>query len=282
MKKKPLILVVDDIEYNVILLEQILLAEGYRVLSAMNGKKCMDILATELPDVILLDVIMPEINGFDIADKIKQDTRTANIPILFLSAVSEYDVKLKGLEKGAVDYITKPYDSKEVIARIKIHIKIKELEEERLEYIQKLEDLNRDKDNLLQIIAHDMRSPLSSIMLMSEFLTGMTNEVDFEKIHKYSNIIFNSSKKILQLINQLLKTKKVEFYKNEISSFDLVKVIQHSTDLVTRMLEKKSINLELDFYKSEIFVNLDEGKIYQILNNLIYILILFNRCARIY
>ena len=71
MKNSPQILIVDDIEYNVILLNQILLNAGYRVLTAMHGKKCLEILETELPDIILLDVIMPEINGFDIAEKLK-------------------------------------------------------------------------------------------------------------------------------------------------------------------------------------------------------------------
>ena len=108
MKNSPLVLIVDDIEYNVILLNQILLNEGYRVLSAMSGKKCMEILETELPDIILLDVIMPEMNGFDVADKVKSSEKTKGIPIIFLSAVSDYETKLIGLERGAVDYITKP------------------------------------------------------------------------------------------------------------------------------------------------------------------------------
>lgn len=270
MNNQPLILIVDDIEYNIILLNQILLNSGYRVLTAMSGKKCLEILEVELPDIILLDVIMPELNGFDISEKIKSNDRTKNIPIIFLSAISDYETKLKGLEKGAVDYITKPYDDREVIARIQIHLRIKELERERVEHIKNLEDLNKDKDNLLQVIAHDMRSPLTSIMLMSEFMMTSEKEIDKEKLNKYSNTIFNSSKKILQLINQLMNSSRVDSSKIEITRFDLVKAISHSTDLVSRLLDKKMIKLEKIFFEPEIFVNLDESKLDQILNNILY------------
>ncbi|MBK8394193.1 MAG: hybrid sensor histidine kinase/response regulator [Leptospiraceae bacterium] len=270
MQNKPLVLIVDDTEYNIILLKQILLNEGYRVLSAMSGKDCLKILETEIPDIILLDVIMPEMNGFDIADRIKSNEKINSIPIIFLSAVSDYETKLKGLGKGAVDYITKPYDDREVIARIQLQLRIKELEKERLEHIKKLEFLDREKDNLLQIIAHDMRSPLTSIMLMAEFLMIQENEIDKEKLSKYSNTIFNSSKKILKLINQLMKSTKVESAKIDITQFDLVKSISHSTDLVTRLLEKKNIHLDINTFASEIFVKLDESKLDQILNNIIY------------
>lgn len=270
MNNQPVILIVDDIEYNIILLNQILLNSGYRVLTAMSGKKCLEILEVELPDIILLDVIMPELNGFDISEKIKSNDRTKNIPIIFLSAISDYETKLKGLEKGAVDYITKPYDDREVIARIQIHLRIKELERERFEHIKNLEELNKDKDNLLQVIAHDMRSPLTSIMLMSEFMMTSEKEIDKEKLNKYSNTIFNSSKKILQLINQLMNSSRVDTSKVEITRFDLVKAISHSTDLVNRLLDKKMIKLEKVFFEPEIFVNLDESKLDQILNNILY------------
>lgn len=270
MNNKPLILIVDDIEYNIILLNQILENSGYRVLSAMSGKKCLEILEKELPDIILLDVIMPELNGFDISERIKSNDRTKNIPIIFLSAISDYETKLKGLEKGAVDYITKPYDDREVIARIQIHLKIQDLERERIEHIKNLEELNKDKDNLLQVIAHDMRSPLTSIMLMSEFMMSTDKEIDKEKLIKYSNTIFNSSKKILQLINQLMNSSRVDTSKVEITKFDLIKSISHSTDLVSRLLDKKIIKLEKDFFKPEVIISLDESKLDQILNNILY------------
>jgi len=139
MNQQALILIVDDTELNVILLNQILLNAGYRVLTANGGRKCLEILETEVPDIILLDVIMPEINGFDVAEKVKSNDKTKDIPIIFLSAVSDFDSKIKGLERGAVDYIIKPYDDREVIARIEVHLKIKALEQERLKHINELE-----------------------------------------------------------------------------------------------------------------------------------------------
>ena len=156
-----------------------------------------------------------------------------------------------------------------MIARIQLQLRIKELEKERIVHIQNLENLNRDKDNLLQVIAHDMRSPLTSIMLMAEFLMA-GKVIDTERLNKYSNTIFNSSKKILQLINQLMHSTKIEFSKADITRFDLVKTVNHSIDLVSRMLEKKNIQLEVSFFAEEIIVNLDESKMDQILNNILY------------
>ncbi|HNI91451.1 MAG TPA: ATP-binding protein, partial [Leptospiraceae bacterium] len=192
------------------------------------------------------------------------------IPIIFLSAVSDFDSKIKGLERGAVDYIIKPYDDREVIARIEVHLKIKALEQERLKHINELEKLNTEKDNLLQVMAHDIRSPLTSIMIMSEFLMSSNTTLDSEKVLKYSNTIFHSSQKILQLINQLMQSIKTEVAKIELTKFDLVRSINHSIDLLARSLEKKSIHLEVKYFSESIPVLLDESKVDQILNNILY------------
>lgn len=270
MKESAQILIVDDTELNIILLNQILLNAGYRVLTANGGKKCLEILEKELPDIILLDVIMPELNGFDVAQKIKGNDRTKNIPILFISAVSDFDTKIKGLEQGAVDYITKPYDDREIIARIEIHLKIKALEKEKINYIEELEKLNSEKDNLLQVMAHDIRSPLTSIMMMSEFLMDPNRTLELEKVKKYSSTIYNSSQKILLLINQLMQSIRTEVAKVDLTKFDLVPLVNHSIDLLSRSLEKKSIQLETKFEQDSIFVYLDESKLDQILNNILY------------
>lgn len=138
--------------------------------------------------------------------------------------------------------------------------------------------MNKDKDSLLQVIAHDMRSPLTSIMLMSEFMMGTEKAIDKEKLNKYSNTIFNSSKKILELINQLMHTSKAETSKVVFSNFDLVKTISQSTDLIGRILIKM-IKLEAKFFSPEIIVNLDESKMDQILNNLLYNAIKFTNSS---
>lgn len=118
------ILVVDDNQLNLKLIKKVLTKEGYITLLADNGPDARRIAAQEHPDLILLDIEMPGEDGFEVIKKLKNDAATATIPVLFLTGVSEVDVKLKGFELGAVDYILKPFHSQEVLARVRIHLKL--------------------------------------------------------------------------------------------------------------------------------------------------------------
>ncbi|WP_320041682.1 fused response regulator/phosphatase [uncultured Desulfobacter sp.] len=118
------ILVVDDNQVNLKLIEKVLTKEGYVALLANNGPDARHIAAQDHPDLILLDIEMPGEDGFEVIRKLKHDMATASIPVIFLTGVSEVDVKLKGFELGAVDYIVKPFHSQEVLARVRIHLKL--------------------------------------------------------------------------------------------------------------------------------------------------------------
>ncbi len=118
------ILIIDDHPLNLNLIEKALTKEGYIVISADNGPNGRRLAAEKHPDLILLDIEMPGESGFEVIEKLKNDTATATIPVLFLTGLSEVDVKLRGFELGAVDYITKPFHSQEVLARVRIHLKL--------------------------------------------------------------------------------------------------------------------------------------------------------------
>ena len=118
------VLAVDDNLLNLKLIEKTLTKEGYIVYSADNGPDARRIAVERQPDLILLDIEMPGENGFDVIEKLKDDAATASIPVLFLTGVSEVDAKLKGFDLGAVDYITKPFHPQEVLARVRIHLKL--------------------------------------------------------------------------------------------------------------------------------------------------------------
>nr|WP_321400615.1 fused response regulator/phosphatase [uncultured Desulfobacter sp.] len=118
------ILVVDDNRLNLVLIEKVLTKEGYVALLADNGPDARYIAAQKHPDLILLDIEMPGEDGFEVIKKLKNDAATVTIPVLFLTGVSEVDVKLKGFELGAVDYILKPFHPQEVLARVRIHLKL--------------------------------------------------------------------------------------------------------------------------------------------------------------
>ncbi len=148
--EKNTILIIDDEESLRKLLESALSNEGYLTISAFDGIEGYDMAVKHSPDLILLDIMMPNIDGYEVLNRLKKDTRTANIPVIFLTAKVEAKERVTGLEIGAVDYITKPFYLREVIARIKIHLRLKEYEKMLKQKNQELKDYS---DLLLELNA---------------------------------------------------------------------------------------------------------------------------------
>src|SRR5579863_4793475 len=122
----PRILIVDDTPLNVELLEYVLRAEGFRTLSAGNGVTAVALSREDRPDLILLDVMMPDESGFETCARLKSDPLTTDIPIIFVSALDDVKSKVKGLKIGGVDFVSKPVDAEEVLARVRVHLRIRE------------------------------------------------------------------------------------------------------------------------------------------------------------
>ncbi len=140
-KKDILVLIVDDNVNNLRVLGSILSARGFKIALAANGKECFDFMGKQQPDLIFLDIMMPDINGFDVCRKIKQDDKTDMIPIIFVSALSNPQQIIKAFESGGVDYITKPFNKDEIYARAMVHIRVKK---EREKLVQKIEVLEAE------------------------------------------------------------------------------------------------------------------------------------------
>lgn len=144
------ILVVDDIIKNIQLLGSVLGKAGYAVSYATEGGKALEMVSLERYDLILLDVMMPVMDGFEICRRLKQSGATAEIPILFLTAKSEQSDIVRGLEEGAVDYLTKPFNTAELLARVKTHLALRKAKSDLLESKRELEQKNRDLERLLE------------------------------------------------------------------------------------------------------------------------------------
>ncbi len=129
-KNTSSILAVDDNQHNLQLLGSVLQKEGYEVAMAMNGEEALAYLREELPDLILLDVMMPTMDGFQVCEEFKKDQMNTNIPVIFLTAKTDTDDVVKGFESGGVDYISKPFKSAELLARVKTHLDLKKAREE--------------------------------------------------------------------------------------------------------------------------------------------------------
>lgn len=270
MSTGQLILIVDDIEQNIMVLSHILRNAGYNVIAAFSGQNALKLVEKRRPDMILLDIMMPEMNGFDVCKKLKETPGASDIPVIFLSALAENEVKVQGLELGAVDYITKPFQEAEVLARVKVQLKIRQMELEKLSNIEELEELHRDKDRFIQIISHDLISPITGILLLSKMLKE-NNNISPEMTQKYGDQINLSSEKLLKLIKNILEYTKLKDKQIaiEIASFDLVESIANSITILQKQAENKNIIIQTIFDSESIFINSDESKFSQIINNLL-------------
>jgi two-component system, sensor histidine kinase and response regulator len=171
-QKVPDILVVDDTPANLQLLTGMLKERGYRVRPVPSGKLAIQAVQNEKPDLILLDINMPEMNGYEVCEHLKADEALKEIPVLFISAMDETIDKIKAFAAGGVDFVTKPFQFEEVEARVQTHLKLHRLQiemerqnrqlQENYDQLKKLEAL---RDNLTQMIVHDMGSPLTAIIL---------------------------------------------------------------------------------------------------------------------
>ncbi|MFC2155651.1 response regulator [Acidobacteriota bacterium] len=137
---KPLVLIVDDVPKNLQVLGNILRKKDYNIAAATSGKQALDMVEKILPDLILLDIMMPDIDGFQVCEKLKASKRSKDVPVIFLTAKTGTEDIVKGFEVGAVDYLTKPFNSAELLARAHTHIELKKARDKERELIFKLKD----------------------------------------------------------------------------------------------------------------------------------------------
>jgi len=157
------VLVVDDIARNVQLLGATLTREGYEVLFATSGEMALERLQARLPDLVLLDLMMPGIDGLEVCRRIKKDPRTLHLPVIFLTAASESEIAAKALTEGAVDFISKPFNTAELLARVRTHVDLKRTRDE-------LQRIIAEKNELMSVVAHDLKNPISSVRFSAYML----------------------------------------------------------------------------------------------------------------
>jgi two-component system sensor histidine kinase/response regulator len=200
--KKATILVVDDTPDNLTFISGIL-KDLYRVKVANNGEKALAIaISANPPDLILLDIMMPDMDGYEVCQRLKADPQTREIPLIFLTAKAEIEDERKGLALGAADYITKPVSPPILMARVHTQMSLKAS-------YDNLRDLLRFREDMVNMIVHDLRNPLSNILLMAEMLGENPNSPP-ASIQKKSDLILKSGQKLRCLVDDLLIRAKLE------------------------------------------------------------------------
>ena len=175
--------------------------KGYNVIISTSGENALETVSQQLPDLILLDIQMPEIDGFEVCKILKSNPITKDIPIIFLTAVTDSKHIVRGFEIGAVDYITKPFNKSELIARISTHIELKFARE-------KLTELNAAKDKFFSIIAHDLRNPVFALKLLLNQIANDYSSFSKEEINRYLVSLQDASESLYGLLEDLLLWSK--------------------------------------------------------------------------
>ncbi len=212
------ILIVDDVPDNIRILGTILQQQGYRVNGAKSGLKALELAAKKNPDLILLDIMMPETDGFEVCQRLKADPETQDIPVIFLTAMDQVQDMVKGFQLGAADYITKPFNTPELLVRIETQLKLRNAEKERLQK-ERLKSILE----LAGAVCHELVQPLQTISGLSEILmlTLPKEQRTFAKISEINRQV----KRMVKIIERLRSITKYETkpYAGESQIIDLFK-----------------------------------------------------------
>lgn len=270
-EEKPLILIVDDIPTNLEILGNTLINGNYKVAIAENGQEAIDMLEYIHPDLILLDVMMPELNGFQVCEKLKKSEKTKDIPIIFLTARTETEDIVNGFQSGGVDYITKPFNSPELLARVHTHLELKKTQHLMAGQNEELKHLNKLKDEFLGMAAHDMRNPLSTIEATSSLLLDISSERLTDQEIKFLQNIQKSAQYMNKLLNDLLDLRAIESgkLKLELNGENYINFLEENIKFNQVLADKKRISLHLKTEDNIPHISFDRNKLTQVMDNLI-------------
>ncbi|MDO8803944.1 MAG: hybrid sensor histidine kinase/response regulator [Elusimicrobiota bacterium] len=209
-KTAPSVLMVDDTHANLELLSTMMKGLGYKVRAAISGKLALQSARNNPPDIILLDINMPEMDGYEVCAELKADEKLKDIPVIFLSALSEAMDKVRAFGVGGVDYITKPYQFEEVEARVKTHLELCRKKRQLQENFDKLRELEKLRDSLVHMIIHDLRSPLMVIGSYLGFVKEDKNNIlSPDSVNDIAEAL-KASDRMTGIVSDVLDTSKLE------------------------------------------------------------------------
>ncbi|GGK46730.1 MULTISPECIES: hybrid sensor histidine kinase/response regulator [Flavobacteriaceae] len=262
-KKDNTILIVDDNSNNLKVVSGVLKEVGYNLRMAKSGRQALGVLDKTVPDLILLDIQMPEMDGFETCLKIKENELLTQIPIIFLTANTDAKSISKAFEVGGVDFVTKPFNSSELLARIETHIKLKTQTEE-------LVYQNKTKDKFFSIISHDLKNPLSAVIGFSELLEESFDQLEHKDVKKFIHYIHESSKFSIEILNNLLDWSRMQRgnLRSEKTNYNLSSLLNSNIEGHMPQASAKKIKFDLDI-DEDLIVCADEKMISTVIRNLI-------------
>ncbi|MCF8380739.1 MAG: hybrid sensor histidine kinase/response regulator [Bacteroidales bacterium] len=264
---KNSILIVDDNQENIKVLVIALSEKDYNLTVAFNGKDALEILNYTPIDLVLLDVMMPGMDGFEVCKRMKADEKMKHIPVIFITALTETSSIVNGFEVGGVDYITKPFKKEELFARVNTQLELQNNKKSLNEKTIKLEQTIESRDKLYAVIAHDLRSPLANIKSILFALTE--GGIDQESFDSLVGMLLSSTNETYDLLENLLYWSKNQLNKLEPNKevFNVGEVINETLNLLKPNADKKGISLEC-LSNGNVFCNADRNMMKTVLRNL--------------
>lgn len=273
------ILIVDDVMSNVLLLKVLLTNEKFAIATASNGRQALEQVEKENPDLVLLDVMMPDMSGFEVAQHLKSNPDTADIPIIFLTALNSTADIVKGFQVGANDFISKPFNKEELIIRVTHQISL--VAAKRL-ILSKTEELQRTiagRDKLYSVIAHDLRSPMGSIkMVLNMLILNLPSEKIGAEMYELLTMANQTTEDVFSLLDNLLKWTKSQIGKLNVvyQDVDLVEVTDGVIEIFSMVASLKKIRIR-EMKPEKMMVNADIDMLKTVVRNLLSNAIKFSK-----
>ena len=277
------ILIVDDNDTNLSIISDYLRSYNFQILVAQNGERAIKTAKDKAPDLILLDVMMPGLSGFDTCKKLKSQVETQDIPVVFITALSNTEAKLNAFESGGADYVSKPFQREEIFIRVTNQLKIrnltrqlqnqlkreKELRQIEAQKAQELVELNANKDKFFSIVAHDLKGPFNPVLGLTELMASMADQFSPAEIQEMSRGIYQAARNVYDLLDNLLQWSRIQGGRLTYDpvNVDLVEIVDRNVKLLKQSAIEKNIQL-YNYVNSPVFAYADENMVFTIIRNL--------------
>ena len=268
---RPSVLIVDDLPNNVRLLSIMLTEKGYQVRKAINGQMALNTVRSLIPDLILLDINMPDLNGYQVCEQLKADEKTREIPVIFISALDDVLDKVKAFQVGGVDYISKPFQGEEVMARIENQLTICRQKKQLQNEIKERQKAEETLEIYLHAVSHDLRNPVIGMsMILNNLIKNSQGETK-EVSRKILQQMANSCDRQLTLIDSLVETRQndlwgVSLELNPLSLYEIGQQISQEWEL---RLKENQATLINNFSPDLPLVNGDTHHLWRVFENLL-------------
>lgn len=266
------VLIVDDVISNVLLLKVLLNNEKFQIVTASNGTEALAQVKNEKPDLVLLDVMMPDISGFDVAKQMKADPGMSDIPIIFLTALNSTADIVKGFQVGGNDFISKPFNKEELIIRVTHQISLVAAKRIIVAQTEELRKTIMGRDKLYSVIAHDLHSPMGSIkMVLNMLILNLPSETIGEEMYELLTMANQTTEDVFSLLDNLLKWTKSQIGKLKVvyQEFNMVEVVEGVSEIFTMVAGLKNIKIVQDMPVVPVVVRADIDMLKTVIRNLI-------------